>query len=173
MVPAADRSPPPTVPFFIVRLREMLCGTRIHVYSRRLRAALEWHVRDFTDRCGLDVDLRIDGDFDALPDRYRTCVYRAVQEALTNCVRHARATHVTVSVTADASRLDAIVTDDGTGLDPARRRNGLGLRGIEERVKELDGSCVLGNGPGSKGTRLAISLPVPPPDGALLERVGG
>ena len=126
-----------------------------------LRAALEWHVRDFTDRCGLDVDLRIDGDFDALPDRYRTCVYRAVQEALTNCVRHARATRVTVSVTADASRLDAIVTDDGTGLDPARRRNGLGLRGIEERVKELDGSCVLGNGPGSKGTRLAISLPVP------------
>ena len=138
-----------------------------------LRAALEWHVRDFTGRCGLDVDLRIDGDFDALPDRYRTCVYRAVQEALTNCVRHARATHVTVSVTADASRLDAIVTDDGTGLDPARRRNGLGLRGIEERVKELDGSCVLGKGPGSKGTRLAISLPVPPPDGALLERVGG
>ena len=88
-------------------------------------------------------------------------------------MRHARATHVTVSVTADASRLDAIVTDDGNGLDPARRRNGLGLRGIEERVKELDGSCVLGNGPGSKGTRLAISLHVPPPDGALLERVGG
>src|SRR6478672_10867021 len=39
MVPAADRSPPPTVPFFIVRLRKMSCGTRIHVYSRRLRAA--------------------------------------------------------------------------------------------------------------------------------------
>ena len=56
-----------------------------------LQPALEWHVRDFTRRYGVDVELDVDGDFDALPDRYRTCVYRAVQEALTNCVRHAQA----------------------------------------------------------------------------------
>jgi signal transduction histidine kinase len=124
-----------------------------------LRAALEWHVRDFTGRCGLDVDLRIEGDFDALPDRYRICVYRAVQEALTNCVRHAHARHVTVSVASTGHQLDVSVTDDGTGLNPVRHRSGLGLRGIEERVKELHGTLTLGNAPGSRGTRLAICLP--------------
>ena len=126
-----------------------------------LRAALEWHVRDFTGRCGIEVDLQIDGDFDALPDRHRTCVYRAVQEALTNCVRHAHATHVNVSVTTHANQLDVTVTDDGAGLDQARRRNGLGLRGIEERVKELNGTLLLGIAPRGTGTRLAICLPLP------------
>jgi signal transduction histidine kinase len=138
-----------------------------------LRAALEWHVKDFTRRSGLDVDLRMDGDFEALPERHRTCVYRAVQEALTNCVRHAHATRVTVSVTAKASHLDAVVTDDGRGLDPASRPNGLGLRGIEERVKELDGMFALGDAPSSGGTRLAIRLPLPAEQPATLERFAG
>ena len=56
-----------------------------------LQPALEWHVRDFTRRYGVDVELEVAGDLDALPDRYRTCVYRSIQEALTNCVRHAQA----------------------------------------------------------------------------------
>jgi signal transduction histidine kinase len=138
-----------------------------------LRAALEWHVKDFTRRYGLDVQLEMDGDFDALPDRHRTCVYRAVQEALTNCVRHAHATRVTVSVTANATRLDVIVTDNGAGLDPARRPNGLGLRGIEERVKELDGTFTLGDALSGKGTRLAIRLPIPATETGHLERFAG
>jgi len=132
-----------------------------------LRAALEWHVRDVTRRSGLDVELLMDGDFDSLPDRHRTCVYRAVQEALTNCVRHAHASHVTVNVATRGSQLDLSVTDDGTGLDPARRANGLGLRGIEERVMELHGRLVVGNAPGHRGTRVAISLPLPAPETAV------
>src|SRR5262245_6896504 len=54
-----------------------------------LQPALEWHVRDFARRYGVAVELNLNGDFDALPDAYRTCVYRAVQEALTNTIRHA------------------------------------------------------------------------------------
>ena len=126
-----------------------------------LRAALEWHVRDFTRRSGLDVELLMNGDFDALPDHHRTCVYRAVQEALTNCARHAQASHVTVTVAITGQRLDLSVTDDGTGLDPTRRANGLGLRGIEERVKELSGTLIVGRVPGHRGTRLAVTLPLP------------
>jgi len=63
-----------------------------------LQPALEWHVRDVTRRYGVDVHLNVNGDLDALPDRFRTCVYRAVQEALTNCVRHAKARSVNVTV---------------------------------------------------------------------------
>jgi signal transduction histidine kinase len=127
-----------------------------------LQAALEWHVRDFTRRYGVDVELTIDGNLDSLPERHRTCVYRAIQEALTNCVRHAKAGRIEVTVTGYGDRLIASVTDDGIGLDVTRPRAGLGLRGIEERVKELQGAMTIGAAKG-KGTRLAISLPLPAP----------
>ena len=125
-----------------------------------LQAALEWHVRDVTSRYGVNVELHVDGDFDALPDRYRTCVYRAVQEALTNCVRHAKARAMTVSITRESDQLDVSVTDDGVGFDSVRRGTGLGLRGIDERVKELQGEMTIGNGDAG-GTKLAIRLPWP------------
>jgi signal transduction histidine kinase len=126
-----------------------------------LQPALEWHVRDLTHRYEVDIDLDIEGDLDAVPDRYRTCVYRAIQEALTNCMRHARARHINVKVAGYDERLIVTVSDDGIGLDPARRRNGLGLRGIEERVKELHGTLTIHSAAG-KGTTLAIDLPLPP-----------
>src|SRR5688572_18369279 len=56
-----------------------------------LQAALEWHVRDFMSRYAISVELNMTGNFDQLPESHRTCVYRVVQEALTNCVRHADA----------------------------------------------------------------------------------
>jgi len=125
-----------------------------------LQAALEWHVRDVTSRYGVNVELHVDGEFDILPDRYRTCVYRAVQEALTNCVRHAKARSINVSVTSEGDHLDVSVTDDGIGFDSARRGTGLGLRGIEDRVKELHGMMTIGKVEGG-GTTLAIRLPGP------------
>ncbi len=127
-----------------------------------LQPALEWHVRDLTRRYGIDIELDVHGDLDRLPDPYRTCVFRAVQEALTNCVRHANARSARVSVTGRDDRLEVLVADDGIGLDPAQRRNGLGLRGIEERVKELHGTVSIRGVPG-RGTTLAIQLPVPLP----------
>lgn len=127
-----------------------------------LQAALEWHVRDFIGRYAVDVELVMEGQFDALSDAHQTCVYRAVQEALTNCVRHAKAQSIKVTVTGGTDRLEMSVTDDGVGYDPARRRDGLGLRGIEERVKELQGEMTMNSVPG-KGTTLAIRLPLAEP----------
>jgi signal transduction histidine kinase len=125
-----------------------------------LQPALEWHVRDFTRRYGVDVELNLHGDFDSLPDVYRTCVYRVVQEALTNCIRHAHARSIAVTIIGRADRLDVSVTDNGIGLNSARRGQGLGLRGIEERVKELHGTVTIATAPG-EGTKLAIRLPLP------------
>jgi len=126
-----------------------------------LQPALEWHVRDLTRRYGVNVDLIARGDFDVLPDRYRTCVYRAIQEALTNCIRHAEARTIKVNVVGYDDRLDVSVTDDGIGLDAARRRDGLGLRGIEERVRNLQGTMRI-RGAIGEGTTLTIRLPLPP-----------
>jgi signal transduction histidine kinase len=128
-----------------------------------LQAALEWHVRDFTGRFPINVDLNTQGDFDALPDKYRTCVYRVVQEALTNCVRHASASEIRITLTARDGYLQLLVSDDGLGLDPVRRHSGLGLRGMDERVKELGGTMSLTRGP-ERGTTLTARLPLPSAD---------
>jgi signal transduction histidine kinase len=124
-----------------------------------LRAALEWLVRDTSRRSGVHVDLSIDGDVDTLPDPYQTCVYRVVQEGLTNCVRHSKAESIAVSLTADSRHLGVAVTDNGVGFDRQARREGLGLRGIEERIRELGGGVAIQASPGG-GTVLAIHLPL-------------
>ena len=55
-------------------------------------------MRDVGRRFGVPVELSVDGDLERLPEQHRTCVYRVVQEALTNCVRHARAARISVAV---------------------------------------------------------------------------
>ena len=65
-----------------------------------LQPALEWLARDFTRRSNVPVELHVFGALDALGEQHRTCIYRVVQEALTNCVRHARATAIRVHVRA-------------------------------------------------------------------------
>jgi signal transduction histidine kinase len=138
-----------------------------------LEAALEWHVRDFMRRYAIDVELKMDGDFDTLPDKQRTCVYRVIQEAMTNCARHAHATHIQIAVAADKGQLRVSVSDDGVGFDPAHRHHGLGLRGIDERVRELDGALTISRD-GRGGTTLLVRLPLPVPMlEAPLARVAG
>ena len=127
-----------------------------------LQAALEWHVRDFMSRFAIKVDLKMAGEFDRLPESHRTCVYRVVQEALTNCVRHAGAHNIAVDVTTTDRELQLSVSDDGVGLNPAHRGRGLGLIGIEERVKELQGTVII-SPEGTRGTTIAVRLPLPVP----------
>jgi signal transduction histidine kinase len=139
-----------------------------------LQPALEWHVRDFTRRYGVPVKLDVSGDLASLPDQHRTCVYRVIQEALTNCVRHASASHVSVRVNGTDHRLEVAISDDGVGLQPERRRAGLGLRGIEERVRDLRGTLHIQSAPG-RGTTVLIRLPIPQPahTEATLARAAG
>jgi signal transduction histidine kinase len=136
-----------------------------------LRAALEWHVRDISRRFGVEVDLRIEGNVDNLADSHQTCIYRVIQEALTNCVRHAKARSIVVDITAVDGRLTISVADDGTGFDAAQRRGGLGLRGIEERVRELGGRLTIRTSPGH-GTTLVMHLPVPIEEVTLARAAG-
>lgn len=124
-----------------------------------LQPALEWHVRDFRRRFSLRVSLEVTGDLSDLPDQVRTCAYRIVQEALTNCARHAKAGNVNISVRLEAHQLEVSVVDDGVGFDPGVRPRGLGLLGIEERARELRGVFTIQSSP-AQGTRLMVTLPV-------------
>lgn len=126
-----------------------------------LAPALEWLGRDVTRRCGLPVAVSVDARVNDLPDAHRTCAYRVVQEALTNVVRHARATRAEVVVTRDGGRVLIEVRDDGIGMPGGADgdRAGLGLRGMEERVKELAGSLHVSSRRGV-GTTITIHLPI-------------
>lgn len=145
----------------MVRLvRDLALGLRPSMLDDfGLQPALEWLTRDFTRRSNVPVNMRISGTLETLSDQHRTCIYRVVQEALTNCVRHARATTIDVVVAAHADTIEVSVSDDGVGMDPLHRAAGFGLRGIEERVRELGGSSTLQSAAGN-GATLAISLPV-------------
>lgn len=124
-----------------------------------LQPALEWHARDFRRRYGLRLNLRVHGEINALPEQVRTCVYRIVQEALTNCARHANASEVDVTVSREPDRLRLTVSDDGVGFDVNTPRDGLGLVGMQERVRDLNGVLTMQSYRGV-GTRLSMSLPL-------------
>jgi signal transduction histidine kinase len=126
-----------------------------------LGSALDWHGRDFSRRYGVPVFLAIEGNLDGLPEPHRTCVYRVFQEALTNCAKHARAKRVDVSVIGTDGRLRMSIRDDGVGLQSAtERRAGMGLVGIEERVREIQGVVSIRSRPGA-GMTLDIDIPIP------------
>lgn len=121
--------------------------------------ALKWQAREVARRHGVKVRVAADAVDDELPDEQRTCVYRVVQEALQNVVRHARAASARVTLRQEADRLVVMVQDDGTGFDTAQEK-GLGLLGMEERVKRLGGSVRIDSEPGG-GTLVTAFLPLP------------
>jgi signal transduction histidine kinase len=126
-----------------------------------LSPALRWQAKEFTRRSEVPVDLSIKGDVDAVSDDVRTCIYRIVQEALTNAGRHAQAKHIDVAILRHADRVTASIEDDGVGFDRDRlRRRGLGLLGMQERVRELSGTFDIRSQPG-RGTRIFIEIPIP------------
>ncbi|MBI3970162.1 MAG: hypothetical protein HY332_02635 [Chloroflexi bacterium] len=99
-----------------------------------------------------------------LPEPLRLAAYRAVEEALGNSVRHARARAVVVSLALDGDgsdrRLAVRVRDDGRGCAPERVQVGLGLSSVAGRVEQLGGTRQLTSAPG-QGTTLTVRLPLP------------
>ena len=119
-----------------------------------LGPALQWQAREFSRRSGVPAVVQLDGVLAGLPDEHRTCVYRIVQEALTNCVRHADARGIRVSVHGRSDVVNLTIQDDGIGFDPDHPlREGLGLIGIRERIRQLGGTLAITSQP-QKGTIL-------------------
>jgi signal transduction histidine kinase len=123
-----------------------------------LAPALNWHAREMSKRTGLNVMVTADDDIDDLPDEHKTCIYRAVQEAVNNSARHANARTVEVAVKREGDRVRFQVRDDGVGFD-TRFVRGLGLLGMEERVRRLGGDLRLESQLG-RGTLIAAELPL-------------
>jgi signal transduction histidine kinase len=128
-----------------------------------LLPALDFLTKGVAGRTGLAI--RVEGSIPGrLPPAVETTLYRAVQEALNNVVKHARAGQVLVSVRRDHAMVRCRVKDDGVGFDaghPAHDgpERGLGLVGIQERVDSLHGTLRVLSSPG-QGTELTMSLPL-------------
>jgi signal transduction histidine kinase len=129
-----------------------------------LGAALEWQARDFFRRYSVPVNVTFEGDVDQVVEPHRTSVYRVVQEALTNCARHAQATQISITVRKAPNRLSLLIHDDGIGMNGAEQRPGsLGLLGMKERVRDLRGTVSLHSTKGA-GTTIMIEMPIPAPE---------
>lgn len=126
-----------------------------------LVAALERYTRDFEERTGLGVRLRVEGAEERLDPELETVVYRVLQESLTNIAKYARAKRVHVLLTVTEKHTKLRVRDDGAGFDPAApRTEGLGLRGMQERAGLVGGRVAVRSTPG-KGTTVELVVPLP------------
>ncbi|MDZ4253488.1 MAG: PAS domain-containing protein [Sulfuritalea sp.] len=128
-----------------------------------LAAALESYIKQFQRRTGVAV--RFDCALPAarLAPELESVLFRTVQEALTNCAKHARARAIVVSLCFDSPRVSLIVSDDGTGFDPAAlgkttHTGGLGIITMREMAEFSGGGFRLESAPGN-GTRITVDLP--------------
>jgi signal transduction histidine kinase len=119
--------------------------------------ALQWQAREVSRQAGITVNVAAEGVAEDLSEEIKTCVYRLVQEALHNSVRHSAAQNVRVTVRQNAEMLHLTVQDDGCGFHPDIER-GLGLLGMQERVSHLDGRFQLQSEIG-RGTVITVDLP--------------
>jgi PAS domain S-box-containing protein len=126
-----------------------------------LLQALREYVEFYRAQSALAVDL-VTSDLERrLPADVETAIYRVVQEALTNVVRHASASHVSVTVERRGERVFAAIEDDGQGFEVAAALSSgrLGVLGMRERARSLGGEFRITSAPG-KGTTVRFDLPV-------------
>lgn len=163
-------------------LREKIAQTQVlvaqsvdtvHRFARDLRPAmlddlglipaLEAYLKDFTQQTGLEVNLKTDAGVEELGSSGRTVLYRVAQEALTNVVRHARATRVDISIQKHDGIHSMVITDNGQGFagddaSLAKGSNRLGLLGMRERVEIIGGTFCVASVPGQHTTVL-VEIP--------------
>jgi len=144
-------------------LREM----RFLIYELRppdlerdgLVAALRARLEAVEVRAGMQTSLQVEGD-GPLSHDLEAMIYRVVQEALNNALKHSGAAKVTVSLRIGPAEVELEVADDGIGFDSTGRQavGGLGLRGMYERAAQLGGRLSLHSAPG-EGTRVRLEVP--------------
>jgi signal transduction histidine kinase len=131
---------------------------------RPLQRVITDEAAAFTERTGIQVHQRVQGDFSGMTMSQKIALARVVQEALTNIREHANASSVRIWIAARNGRIDARVEDDGIGFPVARtllecaKRGRFGLVGSSERVRLLGGTFDVRSRPGGP-TTVSLSLP--------------
>ena len=124
-----------------------------------LVAALERLTDTWSAATGIAVDLTASVDDQVLSDELATALYRIIQESLTNVVKHAHASHVSILLTRKNEMVVAVIEDNGDGFDASRPSDRFGITGMRERVAMLGGRLQIESGQGA-GTALVVELPL-------------
>lgn len=135
-----------------------------------LLPALRWYVKEYQQKCPIEVDFHVTGLKNRLPTEMETALYRIVQECLTNTARHSSARKITITLEEESNEVTGTIVDDGKGFDyealrkiPSQERGlgrGLGLTGMQERALLLNGDLEIHTAPG-QGTRVEVHIPLP------------
>jgi signal transduction histidine kinase len=121
-----------------------------------LGAALRIYVEGFSQRGKIAANLEVPEDLPRLAQDLEISLFRIVQECLTNIHKHADAKSVTISIRYSAGNITLQLADDGKGLRDGYAF-GVGLRGMEERVRQLHGAFKITSS--SRGTTVTVSMP--------------
>ncbi|AYQ29508.1 PAS domain S-box protein [Polaromonas sp. SP1] len=123
--------------------------------------AIQWLTHNFSQRHGVACRLSLDEEVE-LAEPYATAVFRIVQESLVNVAKHAGASQVDVRIERSPAAVILEVADDGAGfaLNAPRKASSLGLMGLRERARLLQGTVDIDTAPG-RGARIRVSIPVP------------
>ncbi len=142
-----------------------------------LLPALRWYIKEYQQKCSIEVEFQATGFKERLPAEIETALYRIVQESLTNTARHANARKVCITLKEEVDGVYATISDDGCGFDiqalqktSVQERGsglesgsglgrGLGLIGMQERAVLLDGSLEITSHPG-QGTTVEVRIPI-------------
>jgi PAS domain S-box-containing protein len=139
-----------------------------------LSSALRWYVDGFAERSKIDARLEIPQDFDRLPQAVELTIFRAVQEALTNVHRHSGSPSCVVKLSREAECVYVEIRDAGRGipvgkLETLRSSAGVGLRGLQERFRQLGGTLEIASN--ANGTTVTAALPLSQARGGDAEAV--
>lgn len=160
----------------IADVEKLLVGTmdRMHSFARDLRPAalddlgllpaLRSYLKDYAERTGLLVRFERTVRDVQLSTEQKTALFRIAQESLTNVAKHAQATEVVVTLGLVKSGIQLRIKDNGRGFAAKRRsatdKTRLGLLGMQERVRLVNGRCIVQSGPG-RGTTVIAEIPLP------------
>lgn len=128
-----------------------------------LKSALRWYVEGFAERSGIQVDLHLESTLPRLPQEIETTIFRIVQESLTNIHRHSGSKTASLRIEQDSQNTRVEIRDEGKGIsqfDGAKNmpsRVGVGIQGMQERVRQLQGKFQITSG--DKGTTITVVLP--------------
>jgi signal transduction histidine kinase len=141
--------------------QRIMHNLRPAILEQGLVAALQWMAQRFEKRTGTVCSFRSRYDHLDLPPGVPLVAYRAVQEALTNISKHARAKRVTIDLSLVRGVLSIEVSDDGRGLTPdaLAKAGSFGIRGLRERAETVGGWVDLSSSAGA-GTTIILSVPV-------------
>ncbi|MGB9460336.1 MAG: ATP-binding protein [Candidatus Acidiferrum sp.] len=139
-----------------------------------LSEAIRWYTQGLAERSGLSIEVTASESFGRLDADMELAIFRIVQECLTNIHRHSGSKTATIRLLRSQDTVSVEVQDEGKGISAEKLagmkgRSGVGIAGMRERVRHYAGTLeVISNG---KGTKIAVSLPIPVRENSTINRL--